>query len=108
MLVMGFGCNSGSSCRRVGFDYVIRGCRVDASDLCENSAVASTLRICVLMRLSRRRVGFVQNTTRQASKSQELCRITNTRDNPSVISVGAFSLMEALAFCICCAFSWPF
>ena len=36
MLVMKFGCNSGSLCRRVGFDDVIQGCRVDASDLVEN------------------------------------------------------------------------
>ena len=33
MLIMDFVCDSGASRRRVGFEYVIRGCRVDASDL---------------------------------------------------------------------------
>ena len=70
MLVMKFGCDSGSLCRRVGFDDVIRGCRVNASDLFENTAVASTRAICVYIRLWCRRVGLVQNTIRPATKFQ--------------------------------------
>ena len=43
---MDFGCNSQASRRRVGFEDVIRVCRVDASDLYQNTAVVSTRRIC--------------------------------------------------------------
>ena len=43
MLVMEFGCNSGSSCRRVGFDDVIWGCRVDATEPKQKTMIAQCI-----------------------------------------------------------------